>query len=49
MAKIGDYMAQGVGVGWSDRMDSVSDTISGSLSDGFSRRMSDAYEKCVPP
>ena len=45
MAKIGDYMAQGVGVGWSDRMDSVSDTISGSLSDGFSRRMSDAYEK----
>ena len=45
MAKIGDYMAQGVGMGWSDRMDSVSDTISGSLSDGFSRRMSDAYEK----
>lgn len=45
MAKIGDYMAQGVGVGWSDRMDCVSDTISGSLSDGFSRRMSDAYEK----
>lgn len=45
MAKIGDYMAQGIGVGWSDRMDSVSDTISGSLSDGFSRRMSDAYEK----
>lgn len=45
MAKIGDYMAQGVGVGWSDRMDSVSDIISGSLSDGFSRRMSDAYEK----
>ena len=45
MAKIGDYMAQGVGVGWSDRMDSVSDTISGSLSDEFSRRMSDAYEK----
>ena len=45
MAKIGDYMAQGVGVGWSDRMDGVSDTISGSLSDGFSRRMSDAYEK----
>lgn len=45
MAKIGDYMAQGVGVGWSDRMDSVSDTISGSLSDGFSRRMSAAYEK----
>ena len=45
MAKIGDYMAQGVGVGWSDRMDSVSDTISGSLSDGFSCRMSDAYEK----
>lgn len=45
MAKIVDYMAQGVGVGWSDRMDSVSDTISGSLSDGFSRRMSDAYEK----
>lgn len=45
MAKIGDYMAQDVGVGWSDRMDSVSDTISGSLSDGFSRRMSDAYEK----
>lgn len=45
MAKIGDYMAQGVGVGWSDRMDSVSDTISGSLSDGFSSRMSDAYEK----
>ena len=45
MAKIGDYMAQGVGVGWSDRMDSVSDTISGSLSDGFSLRMSDAYEK----
>ena len=45
MAKIGDYMAQGVGVGWSDSMDSVSDTISGSLSDGFSRRMSDAYEK----
>ena len=45
MAKIGDYMAQGVGVGWSERMDSVSDTISGSLSDGFSRRMSDAYEK----
>ncbi len=45
MAKIGDYMAQGVGAGWSDRMDSVSDTISGSLSDGFSRRMSDAYEK----
>lgn len=45
MAKIGDYMAQGVGVGWSDRMDSVSDAISGSLSDGFSRRMSDAYEK----
>lgn len=45
MAKIGDYMAQGVVVGWSDRMDSVSDTISGSLSDGFSRRMSDAYEK----
>nr|DAF37817.1 MAG TPA: tail tape measure protein [Caudoviricetes sp.] len=45
MAKIGDYMAQGVGVGWSDRMDSVSDTISGSLSDRFSRRMSDAYEK----
>lgn len=45
MAKIGDYMVQGVGVGWSDRMDSVSDTISGSLSDGFSRRMSDAYEK----
>lgn len=32
-------------MGWSDRMDSVSDTISGSLSDGFSRRMSDAYEK----
>ena len=45
MAKIGDYMAQGVGMGWSDRMDSVSNTISGSLSDGFSRRMSDAYEK----
>ena len=45
MAKIGDYMAQGVDVGWSDRMDSVSDTISGSLSDEFSRRMSDAYEK----
>lgn len=45
MAKIGDYMAQGVGVGWSDRMNSVSDTISGSLSDGFSRRMSDVYEK----
>ena len=45
MAKIGDDMAQGIGVGWSDRMDSVSDTISGSLSDGFSRRMSDAYEK----
>lgn len=45
MAKIGDYMAQGIGVGWSDRVDSVSDTISGSLSDGFSRRMSDAYEK----
>ena len=45
MAKIGDYMAQGVGVGWSDRMDSVSNAISGSLSDGFSRRMSDAYEK----
>ena len=45
MAKIGDYMAQGVGVGWSDRMDSVSDIISGSLSDEFSRRMSDAYEK----
>ena len=45
MAKIGDYMAQGVGVGWSDRMDSVSDTISGRLADGFSRRMSDAYEK----
>lgn len=45
MAKIGDYMAQGIGVGWSDRMDSVSDTISGSLSDEFSRRMSDAYEK----
>lgn len=45
MAKIGDYMAQGIGVGWSDRMNSVSDTISGSLSDRFSRRMSDAYEK----
>ena len=45
MAKIGDDLAQGVGMGWSDRMDSVSDTISGSLSDGFSRRMSDAYEK----
>lgn len=28
MAKIGDYMAQGVGVGWSDRMERVSDTIS---------------------
>lgn len=45
MAEIGDYMAQGVGVGWSDRMEGVTDTISGSLSDGFSQKMTSAYEK----
>lgn len=45
MAEIGDYMAQGVGVGWSDRMDTVTDTIGNSLSDGLERKMSNAYEK----
>lgn len=45
MAEIGDYMAQGVGVGWSDRMETVTDTIGNSLSDGLERKMSNAYEK----
>ena len=45
MAEIGDYMAQGVGVGWSDRMDTVTDAIGNSLSDGLERKMSNAYEK----
>lgn len=45
MAEIGDYMAQGIGVGWSDRMETVTDTIGNSLSDGLERKMSNAYEK----
>ncbi len=45
MAEIGDYMAQGIGVGWSDRMDTVTDAIGNSLSDGLERKMSNAYEK----
>ena len=45
MAKIGDYMAQGVGVGWSERMEGVSATIGDSLSDGLEQKMTAAYEK----
>lgn len=45
MAEIGDYMAQGIGVGWSDRMETVTDAIGSSLSDGLERKMSNAYEK----
>ena len=45
MAKIGDYMVQGIGVGWSDRMVGVTDTIGESLSDGLHLKMTSAYEK----
>ncbi len=45
MAEIGDYMAQGIGVGWSDRMETVSADIGESLSTGLERRMANAYER----
>lgn len=45
MAKIGDYMAQGVGVGWSDRMEEVNASIGNSLSDGLENRMANAYAR----
>ena len=45
MATIGDYMAQGIGVGWTDRMEEVNATIGNSLSDGLENRMVRAYEK----
>lgn len=45
MAEIGDYMAQGIGVGWSDRMETVTDTIGSSLSDGLERKMTNAYAR----
>ena len=44
MATIGDYMAQGIGVGWSDRMEEVNASIGSSLSDGLENRMAKAYE-----
>lgn len=45
MAAIGDYMAQGIRVGWTDRMEEVNATIGNSLSDGLESRMARAYEK----
>ena len=45
MATIGDYMAQGIGVGWTDRMEIVSEEIGSSLSDGLEKRMAGAYER----
>lgn len=45
MAAIGDYMAQGIRVGWTDRMEEVNTTIGNSLSDGVENRMARAYEK----
>ena len=37
-------MAQGIGVGWSDRMEEVNASIGSSLSDGLENRMAKAYE-----
>lgn len=45
MAEIGGYLAQGVGVGWTEQMASVSDTIGSSLSDGLESRMVNAYTR----
>lgn len=45
MAVIGDYMAQGIGVGWETRMETVSADIGESLSSGMEKRMAGAYER----
>ena len=45
MAEIGGYMAQGIGVGWTEQMGTVSDTIAGSLSEGIETRMANAYTR----
>ena len=45
MAMIGDYMAQGVGMGWKNRMAEVNASISHSLSDGLESRMTNAYAR----
>lgn len=39
------HMAQGVGVGWSDRMEEVNASIGNSLSDGLENRMANAYAR----
>lgn len=45
MAAIGDFMAQGIGVGWKDRMEEVNASISHSLSDGLESRLTNAYAR----
>ena len=44
-AEIGGYMAQGIGVGWTDRMEIVSEDIGRNLSVGMEKRMAGAYER----
>lgn len=44
-AEIGGYMAQGIGVGWTERMERVSADIGGSLSAGMEKRMAGAYQR----
>lgn len=45
MAKIGDFMAQGVGAGWTSRMKDVNKSIAESLSGGLEDRMANAYSR----
>ena len=44
-AEIGGYMAQGLGIGWTERMERVSADIGGSLSAGMEKRMAGAYQR----
>lgn len=45
MAEIGRYMAQGLSVGWTDEMSTVTDTIGHSLSDSVEARMTNAFSR----
>ena len=45
MASIGDFMAQGIGSGWTSRMKNVNKSIGDSLSEGMESRMMDAYAR----